>query len=171
MLEKSNVGSQQAVSAGRQREQNPSERVSSLTTHVHNLPAGAFTVLAVLLEAAPASSQQQQQEQQASRPNPCLAAGLASVPSTAGTSAPCSSAVNPADLLPPAGPGREQYVAYRGSLTTPPCSEGVDWLVWTQPVALPQQQVDAFRALARMNARPVQPLNDRGVAANCLTVV
>lgn len=125
-------------------------------------------MLAVLLEAPPAS---QEVQQQAPRPNPCLAAGLASVPSLAGTSAPCSSQVNPADLLPPAGPGREQYVAYRGSLTTPPCSEGVDWLVWTEPVGVPQQQVDAFRALARMNARPVQPLNDRGVAANCLSVV
>lgn len=125
--------------------------------------AGAFTVLAVLMEAeAPSATQPQPST------NPCLAAGLQSVPSKVGTSAPCSLPVNPTNLLP-TGPSREQYVAYRGSLTTPPCSEGVNWLVWTQPVAVPQQQVQEFAAFAKMNARPVQPLNGRSVAFNCIT--
>jgi carbonic anhydrase len=118
-------------------------------------------VLAVLLEAPPSGQQQP-------AVNPCLAAGQATVPSTPGESATCSTPVHPADLLP-TGPSLEQYVAYRGSLTTPPCSEGVDWLVWTQPVLVPQQQVQQFKAFAGMNSRPVQPLNQRAVASNCIT--
>lgn len=125
------------------------------------LLTGDLTVLAVLLEATPANQPQPQ-------PNPCLAAGLAAVPDTPGASAPCSTPVSPQKLLP-SGPALQQYLHYRGSLTTPPCSEGVDWLVWTEPLAVPQQQVAAFRRFAGMNARPVQPLNQRVVAFNCIT--
>lgn len=120
-------------------------------------------MLAVLLEAPPSGQQQPP-------PNPSLAAALAAVPKAPGDSGPCSSPVNPADLLP-AGPDLQQYVAYRGSLTTPPCSEGVDWLVWTRPVSVPQQQLQDFKAFAGMNARPLQPLNQRALATNCLAAV
>lgn len=126
---------------------------------------GGYTVLAVLLEGTPTDRTQQQQQQQP--PNPCLAAGLAAVPPTPGASAPASTPVDPSQLLP-YGPALQQYVAYKGSLTTPPCSEGVQWLVWTTPVQVPQQQVAAFRAFAGSNARPVQPLNSRTLAANCI---
>jgi carbonic anhydrase len=47
----------------------------------------------------------------------------------------------------------------------------VDWLVWTQPLLVPQQQVQQFKAFAGMNSRPVQPLNERAVAANCITAM
>jgi carbonic anhydrase len=43
-----------------------------------------------------------------------------------------------------------------GSLTTPPCSEGVLWLVMRQPVALSAAQLNVFARLYPMNARPVQ---------------
>lgn len=63
------------------------------------------------------------------------------------------------DLLPIA----RGYFSYNGSLTTPPCSEGVRWQVLTQPVELSNAQLQLFKALYPMNARPVQPLNGRTV--------
>lgn len=49
-----------------------------------------------------------------------------------------------------------------GSLTTPPCSEGVAWNVVTVPASISAEQVEAF--LYDGNTRPVQPLNDRSIA-------
>lgn len=53
------------------------------------------------------------------------------------------------------------YYAFKGSLTTPPCSEGVAWHVLRQPVELSAAQLKAFTSIYKMNARPVQPLNGR----------
>ena len=50
---------------------------------------------------------------------------------------------------------------YRGSLTTPPCTEGVSWIVMTEPVTLSAAQIAAFGALYARNYRPVQPLGRR----------
>jgi carbonic anhydrase len=52
---------------------------------------------------------------------------------------------------------------YPGSFTTPPCSEGVHWLVFVEPIQLGQEQIDAFRAVVKDNNRPVQPLEGREV--------
>ena len=56
----------------------------------------------------------------------------------------------------PALPADRRYFQYMGSLTTPPCSEGVLWLVMQQPVTVSAQQIDIFARLYPMNARPVQ---------------
>ena len=53
-------------------------------------------------------------------------------------------------------PAERGYYAYMGSLTTPPCSEGVLWMVMRQPVALSGQQLGIFARLYPMNARPLQ---------------
>ena len=53
------------------------------------------------------------------------------------------------------------YYAYMGSLTTPPCSEGVLWLVLKTSVPVAREQVGVFGRLYAMNARPVQPANGR----------
>jgi carbonic anhydrase len=50
---------------------------------------------------------------------------------------------------------------YFGSLTTPPCSEIVRWIVLQQPIAISQAQADQFANLFPHNARPVQPLHRR----------
>ena len=50
---------------------------------------------------------------------------------------------------------------YNGSLTTPPCSEGVKWIVLTTPVEMSESQIAAFKAIIYGNNRPVQPLNGR----------
>ena len=50
---------------------------------------------------------------------------------------------------------------YRGSLTTPPCTEGVAWIVLTEPLAMSKAQIAAFGAIHPQNVRPVQPLGNR----------
>lgn len=68
-------------------------------------------------------------------------------------------ALDPAALLP----AERGYYAYTGSLTTPPCSEGVRWQVLKRPIEVSESQIEAFRKLFPANARPVQPLNGRQV--------
>ncbi len=70
--------------------------------------------------------------------------------------------VNVDDLLPKE---RSTY-RYDGSLTTPPCSEGVKWLVMTTPIHLSAAQITAFTAIIERNNRPVQPLYGRVVATD-----
>lgn len=53
-------------------------------------------------------------------------------------------------------PAERQYFTYMGSLTTPPCSEGVLWMVMKQPVQISPEQISVFARLYPMNARPVQ---------------
>ena len=69
--------------------------------------------------------------------------------------------LNPAQLLP------SSLASYRyvGSLTTPPCSEGVRWIVMQEPIELSSDQILAFKRRYFGVNRPVQPLNGRMVAA------
>jgi carbonic anhydrase len=60
--------------------------------------------------------------------------------------------LDPKALLPPVRKGLQ----YLGSLTTPPCSEGVLWLVLDTPVELSAEQIARFAALFHDNARPLQ---------------
>ncbi|MBW7901526.1 MAG: carbonic anhydrase family protein [Rhodocyclaceae bacterium] len=60
-------------------------------------------------------------------------------------------------------PQKREYHTYVGSLTTPPCTEGVLWLVMKQPVTLSKEQIADFAKIYRNNARPVQPANGRVV--------
>lgn len=70
--------------------------------------------------------------------------------------------LNPAMLLP----AQREYYTYSGSLTTPPCSEGVRWLVLKEPVTATAAQIAAFAKHHPNSARPVQPLNGRAVVAD-----
>ncbi|WP_238947600.1 carbonic anhydrase [Caldimonas brevitalea] len=65
--------------------------------------------------------------------------------------------------LPSLLPATSRYFDYEGSLTTPPCSEGVHWMVLREPVRLSPRHIKAFRRLYGSNARPVQPLNGRPI--------
>lgn len=58
------------------------------------------------------------------------------------------------------------FDTYVGSLTTPPCTEGVRWLVLTTPVDLSAEQVASSDAIFKHDARPVQALNDRDLLAD-----
>lgn len=55
---------------------------------------------------------------------------------------------------------------YDGSLTTPPCTEQVEWLVFEQPIEMSKQQIQAFQQIFSDNHRPVQPLNHREIIKN-----
>ncbi|NQV99101.1 MAG: carbonic anhydrase family protein [Rhodospirillales bacterium] len=67
--------------------------------------------------------------------------------------------INGRDLLP----GNLDYFRYMGSLTTPPCSEGVSWYVLQSPVQFSAAQIDRIGKLMGYNARPTQPRNHRMV--------
>jgi carbonic anhydrase len=67
--------------------------------------------------------------------------------------------INAKDLLP----AKHNYYTFEGSLTTPPCSEGVEWYVLKHPEHVSPSQVQTFAKLYPDNARPVQPLHDRTV--------
>ncbi len=60
-------------------------------------------------------------------------------------------------------PKDQRYYQFMGSLTTPPCTEGVLWMVLKQPVKLSAAQYRLFRQQFPLNARPVQPANGRPV--------
>lgn len=89
--------------------------------------------------------------------NPLFDSILASIPAT-GEHAPLPAELDASELLPP----RLMAYRYPGSLTTPPCSEGVTWSVLAEPISWSTDQVTALTSrLAEPNNRPVQPLNDR----------
>lgn len=89
------------------------------------------------------------------------------MPTQVGVNEVLGSQINVSDLLP----SRRDYYHYSGSLTTPPCSEGVNWNVFEYPIQVSAGQLAQFRAIAISDPegdivfdninRPVQPLNGR----------
>ncbi|MCI0587506.1 MAG: carbonic anhydrase family protein [Planctomycetes bacterium] len=63
-------------------------------------------------------------------------------------------------------PGSLASYRYSGSLTTPPCSEGVSWFVLQAPIEASAGQIAAFREVIHGNNRPIQPLNGRTITAS-----
>jgi carbonic anhydrase len=63
-------------------------------------------------------------------------------------------------------PKDRAYYTYMGSLTTPPCSEDVLWMVFRQPMQISAEQVAIFSRLYKNNARPIQPSNNRLIKEN-----
>ena len=58
-------------------------------------------------------------------------------------------------------PKSREYYRYEGSLTTPPCSEIVEWNVFDKTIEVAAADIDAFKAIFPMNARPLQEINRR----------
>ncbi|HUB83849.1 MAG TPA: carbonic anhydrase family protein [Bryobacteraceae bacterium] len=67
--------------------------------------------------------------------------------------------IDPASLLP----WNTTYYMYTGSVTAPPCTEGVTWFVLKTPIEVSAAQIAAFARLYPHDVRPIQPLNDRVV--------
>lgn len=67
--------------------------------------------------------------------------------------------LNLSDYIPPA----QEHYTYTGSLTTPPCTVGVDWIVFRAPIQASKEQISKFSTVYSNNARPVQELNNRKV--------
>jgi carbonic anhydrase len=60
-------------------------------------------------------------------------------------------------------PGKTHHFYYTGSLTTPPCSEGVQWVLYERPIELSRQQIEQFRKLFKDNHRPALGLEGREI--------
>ncbi len=95
-------------------------------------------------------------------PNREVARIWRAMPAKAGRERRARVSINAARLLPT----RRSYYSYTGSLTTPPCTEGVRWVVMHDPITVSPRQVDLFKAVIGDNARPTQPLNGRVVYFN-----
>ena len=67
--------------------------------------------------------------------------------------------LDPVSMLP----NSLAYYSYAGSLTTPPCSEGVTFYILKTPMEMSKAQLDQFKKLYPMNARPTFPLNGRQI--------
>ena len=65
--------------------------------------------------------------------------------------------VDPSELLP----ASKHHFVFKGSLTTPPCSEGVDWFVMKQPIEADRATIARFYSILGANNRPTNPLNGR----------
>jgi carbonic anhydrase len=92
--------------------------------------------------------------------NPMIKTLWANLPATEGKESEVAGVtINAADLLPAA----RNYYTFDGSLTTPPCTEGVHWYVIKTPIHFSAAQVTAFGKIYPMNARPIQPSNGREI--------
>ena len=130
----------------------PSEHTLNGRTHamemhiVHQSADGRAAVVAVFIDAGAS--------------NPAFDAITADLPKQKGQDVALEGEIDAADLLPA---GKSTVYRYTGSLTTPPCTEGVTFTVYDRPISLSKEQIGAFTAIYDHNARPVQPLNGRDV--------
>lgn len=110
---------------------------------VHKDSEGRLAVVAVLLDRGSV--------------NPLMQTVWANLPLEKNELVPAQIQLDLNQLLPES----RLYYTYMGSLTTPPCSEGVLWMVLKSPVQVSTQQINIFSRLYPMNARPVQPTHGR----------
>lgn len=123
-----------------------SGKISPMEVHfVHRNSAGGLTVVGALMIAG--------------HTNATFNKIVAAMPAHEGEPVKVAVGIDPNKLLPPL----RSYYRYAGSLTTPPCSETVEWLVLHQPIQVAKSDVEAFAKLFPMNARPVQKDNRRFV--------
>jgi len=113
---------------------------------MHANSKGEQSILAVLFEEGEA--------------NAALQHLIAQLPKETGKPVPLKSRVLPSELMPQ----KRTYFRFSGSLTTPPCTEGVRWVLMKAPMTASKEQVEAFKqAFQGPNNRPVQPLSGRVV--------
>lgn len=113
---------------------------------VHKDGSGNLAVVGVMLEKG--------------EKNPALSQVWGkSLPRTEGKELALKAPIDLDGLLPS---DRAAY-RYLGSLTTPPCSEGVKWIVLKSSVTMTTRQIAAFKKIFPMNARPLQPINARSI--------
>lgn len=109
---------------------------------VHASEAGELAVVGVMFETG--------------EPSNALSGVWASLPDGQGET-DLDVALDPNAFLPE----DDAVWRYNGSLTTPPCSEGVAWTVFQTPISAAGEQIEAFTARYDNNYRPPQPLNER----------
>jgi carbonic anhydrase len=126
-------------------------KLTDMEVHlVHKSAEGKLAVVAVRLR------------QDLDAPNAVLAALWPHLPKTTGATDKVAEMVNAGGLLP----ADRGYWTYEGSLTAPPCTEGVRWFVLEDELTLSRDQVRAFAALYKMNTRGLQDAHGRRIEAN-----
>lgn len=111
---------------------------------VHENASGGLGVVGVMIEKGDAST--------------AVASFWDKLPAESGPVQTLDGQVNASDFLPAV----QTTYRYDGSLTTPPCSEGVEWMVMTTPITFSDAQVEAYAKLFEAGTnRPVQELNGR----------
>ena len=122
---------------------------SDMVAHlVHKDANGKVAVVAVLLSKG--------------AENPLIATLWKNVPKEKGHEAEVAAVTVDVNQLLPKDRG---YYTFEGSLTTPPCSEGVRWFVLKSTTTVSAAEVSQFGKVYSMNARPTQPLNGREITA------
>jgi carbonic anhydrase len=123
-------------------------KASAMELHlVHRNQAGKLAVVGVMINQG--------------KEDPLISKVWQAIPPVGQTNTVKSTTINAANLLPE--PDHRSYYSYAGSLTTPPCSEGVKWHVLTTAISLSQKQIDQFRSLYQVDARPLQPIGNRKI--------
>lgn len=117
---------------------------------VHKSAEGKFAIIAARFSLDPGM------------PNAAIAALWEHLPTTAGATEKVTTFVNPGGFLP----ADRGYWTYMGSLTTPPCTEGVRWFVMEEELSVSREQVRQFTGIFRMNSRPLQDTHGRKIEAN-----
>jgi carbonic anhydrase len=126
-------------------------KLTDMVVHlVHKSPDGKQAVVAVRLT------------EEAGSANAVLATLWQHLPKAAGATEKITEFVNPGGLLP----ADRGYWTYMGSLTVPPCTEGVRWFLFEQEVTLSRDQLRAFAAMFKINSRPLQDPHGRRIEAN-----
>ncbi|RLM27523.1 carbonic anhydrase [Brenneria alni] len=122
-------------------------KIFPLEAHfVYNDQQGAITVVALMFEQGETNQELEKAWQQ--------------MPLTLDKPVLLNTPLNIDALIP--ATYRHKYYRFSGSLTTPPCSEGVRWLVLDKPATISAAQIARFTAaIHHANNRPVQPLNGR----------
>jgi carbonic anhydrase len=122
------------------------DKASAMELHlVHRNEAGQLAVVGVLLNRGTA--------------NALIEEVWKNIPATSKTNTVSDRMINASSLLP----SRKSYYSYAGSLTTPPCSEGVKWNVFVEPITVSEEQIETFTKLYQVDARPIQPINGRAI--------
>jgi len=122
-------------------------RQFEMSVHLtHKDEQGRLAVVAVLMDKG-------------QQPQPAVQKVWNNLPLEKGEENAARVALDIAELLPT----DRRYFTYMGSMTTPPCSEGVQWVVMRQPVVMTAEQIELFARIYPMNARPVQAASGRRI--------
>lgn len=127
-------------------EHNINDKASAMELHlVHRNGSGQLAVVGVMLNQG--------------KSNSLIAEIWKQIPAVGDTNPVSDRMINAANLLP----SKKSYFSYTGSLTTPPCSEGVSWNLLVDPITVSEEQVETFTKIYQVDARPLQPMNGRTV--------